>query len=374
LSFANFPGLSCLLLSVRSPTLAGNPPLLPTMLRISISYHSLNIASKSWVVFLLIPSWVLVAQPALQSIPRDTSFTISAETKSVQAQYPFAKVVVPHLPDGVAVDENIVYAAYGKRLMHLDLFTPEESDNGSLPGVLLVHGGGWRSGDRSLQIPLAQFLAAHGYVTAVVEYRLSTEAPYPMAVHDIKSAVRWMRAHASEYNIDSARIAVSGSSAGGHIAALVGTTNGNAHFEGNGSNAGHSSLVQAVIDMDGILDFTDPAESGKDTLPGELSAGAQWFGATYKEKPQLWIEASPVVHVDANTPPIVFINSSRERFHAGRDLMIEQLKTLGIYYEVHTIPNTPHAFWLFHPWFESASNSALKFLDVVFRNQSRNVR
>ena len=322
---------------------------------------------------MLVPA-VAVGQQNSVDIPRDTSFTIHSAAASIQSKYPFARIVTPDPPPGITVAKNIVYTSYGKRELRLDLFRPEESKKGPFPAVIMIHGGGWQSGDRSLQVPLAQHLATAGYVAAVVEYRLSPEAHYPAAVHDVKAAIRWMRAHCGEYAIDSTRIAVSGCSAGGQLAALVGTTNGDPRFEDGGDNAGHLSNVQAIVDVDGILDFTDPAESGKDTIPGKPSAGAAWFGATYKERPELWVEASPLVHVSKTTPPIVFISSSLRRFHAGRDEMIGKLKTLNIYHEIHTVPNTPHPFWLFHPWFEPTCEYITAFLDRTLRGSSQNSR
>ncbi len=325
----------------------------------------------AWFPCLAIPISVFAQHQAVD-VPRDTSFTVYSTAVKVLEQYPFARVVIPELPKGVAVKENIIFASYGKRELHLDLFRPGESAGGPFPAVILIHGGGWRSGDRAMEVPLAQYLAARGYVAAVVEYRLSPEALYPAAVYDVKAAIRWMRAHCEEYDVDSTRIAVLGVSAGGQLAALVGTTNGDPRFEGSGGNAGYSSNVQAIVDVDGILDFTDPAESGKDTIAGRRSAGAAWFGATYREKPELWIEASPLVHVSESSPPIVFINSSSERFHAGRDEMIEKLKALNIYHEVHTIPKTPHPFWLFHPWFEPTCNYITAFLEKILKGSPRN--
>jgi pectinesterase len=292
---------------------------------------------------------------------RDTSFTVFSAAEKLKHEYPFALLVLPELPNGVIVKENLVYASYGKRELHLDVFRSE--DKSAHPAVILIHGGGWRSGDRFQGIPMAQRLAARGYVAVTVEYRLSIEALYPAAVYDLKAAVRWLRAHAVEYAIDSTKIAVLGCSAGGELAAFLGTTNGDHKYEGAGGSAGHSSAVQAVVDIDGILDFTDPAESGKDTIPGKPSAGSYWFGGPLREKRELWMEASPLAHVDAKTAPIVFINSSLDRFHAGRDAMIEKMNALGIHSEVHTIPNTPHPFWFFHPWFEPTCNFAIAFLN-----------
>lgn len=137
-------------------------------------------------------------------------------------------------------------------------------------------------------------------------------------------------------------------------------------FEDTESGSPYSSNVQAIVNIDGILDFTNPAESGKDALPTKPSAGKAWFGSSFKEKPELWIEASPINYVNAACPPILFINSSLARFHAGRDLMIEKLNRLKIYSEVRTIDNTPHPFWLFHPWFDETTTYMLKFLYKTF--------
>jgi pectinesterase len=301
-------------------------------------------------------------------IPRDTSFTVYSAYGKAREQYPFISIVKPELREGVVADENGVYSKIGKRELHLDLFYPVEQKAQTYPGVILVHGGGWRSGDKSQSVPMAQWLAARGYVTAAVEYRLSTEALYPAAVHDLKAAIRWMRANAARYKINPAKIAALGCSAGGQLVALLGTTNGLEKFEGTGGHANYSSGVQAVVDIDGILDFTKPESRLYDDDPKKPSAAAYWFGGSYREKPELWKDASSLFYVNEKTAPIIFINSSLPRFHAGRDEMIEKLEALGIYYEVHTIPDTPHPFWLFHPWFEKTCELVVGFLDKVFKN------
>ena len=303
------------------------------------------------------------------TIQRDTSFTLASTAAKIAKEYPHARVVYPQLPDGVVAKENLVYAEYGNRALALDLFMPENSAQGLYPAVVLIHGGGWRSGDRSQNVPIAQQLAANGYVAVTIEYRLSLEARYPAAVHDVKAAIRWLRANAKRYAVDPTTIAVMGFSAGGHLAAFVGTTNGELQFEGDGGNATESSSVQAVVDVDGILDFTHPAESGKDTMPGKPSVGAVWLGATYKENPEIWIDASPLTHAGKSTPPIAFINSSLDRFHAGRGAFIKKLKPFGTYTEIHTIPNTPHPFWFFDPWFEPTCKYTIAFLDRVLKNE-----
>jgi len=183
----------------------------------------------------------------------------------------------------------------------------------------------------------------------------------------LKAAIRWIKTNASVYNIDANKIAVLGCSAGGTLAALLGT-NENKKFEDDGENLDYSSEVHAIVDIDGIVDFTNPAESGKDSDPTKPSAGKLWFGYSFKENPSVWKEASPLNQVNEKTAPIIFINSSQNRFHAGRDEMIEKLKSLNIYYEVQTIPDTPHTFWLFHPWFETTVNYTVTFLNYIFKN------
>lgn len=305
-----------------------------------------------------------------RSIPRDTTYAVHLVYKQIHKEFPFAVPAEESVATGVTGIRDIVYSRlpktpYGKRKLHLDLFRPDQA--GSYPAVVMIHGGGWRSGDKSMQVPLAQHLASKGYVTACVEYRLSPEALYPAAVCDLKAAIRFLRANASKFGIDPERIAISGCSAGGHLAALIGMAAEVRKFDCNPSNTSVSSEVQAIIDIDGILDFTDPNESAKDNDPAKRSAGAYWFGATYKEKPELWIEASPLIYAGSNTPPMLFINSSLPRFHAGRDSVIAILNKHDIYTEVHTIPGTPHPFWLFHPWFSETAEYMTAFLDKVLK-------
>ena len=300
-------------------------------------------------------------------IPRDTSFTAASAAIKVVKDYPFAKLVAPKVPESVRVIKNIVYSSYRNRKLHLDLFQPVDKSKDPYPAVLIIHGGGWRSGNKSMQWPTAMHLAKYGYVTATVEYRLSPEALYPNGIYDLKAAIRWLRANAENYNINPEKIAVSGCSAGGELAAFLGTTGDLTKFEGVGGYQDISSKVQAVIDVDGIVDFTHPAESNKDGNPLKPSAGKYWFGYSYKENPFPWVEASPMNYVNDQTPPFLFINSSLPRYHAGRDYMIEKMNKFRIYSEVHTINNTPHPFWLFHPWFDEYLNYMVKFLDKILK-------
>lgn len=328
---------------------------------------------KTWslLVILLPMLHESQAQQNPMSGMRDTSFTVQSTAAKIQKQFPTARIAEPPLPRGVSVHENLVYSEVGKRELHLDILIPPSAPGKTHPAVILIHGGGWRSGDRSQTIPMARRLAGHGYVAAAVEYRLSPEALYPAAVHDLKAAIRWLRANAAQFHIDTTRIASLGFSAGGQLAALLGTTNDNPAFEGTTGSPAHSSSVQAVVDIDGVLDFNTLDEIGSDSVAAKTKAASLWFGGTIYEKPHLWLEASPLSHVGRTTPPIAFINSALERFHFGRDAMIQKLNVLGIYSEVHTIPNTPHPFWFFEPWFDTTCNYAAAFLDKTLKKSHR---
>jgi acetyl esterase/lipase len=306
------------------------------------------------------------AQAQQLPAPRDTSFTVHSAFRYIQKTYPDARIARPAIPATIQAHTNVTYCTLGSRALQLDIFYPKANWKGGYPAVLFIHGGGWRSGDRSQHVPMAQQLAAKGYVTVTAEYRLSTEALYPAAVHDLKAAIRWLRANASTYPIDTTQIAVWGFSAGGQLAALVGTTNGDKQLEGDACYTSHSSRVQAIVDVDGVLAFIHP-ESREGDDSKSPSAGTQWFGASTAKNPALWQQASSLNHVTAQTPPIAFINSSVEWMHAGREDMIKKLDAYHVYHEVHSLPNTPHTFPLFTPWFATTLDYTTAFLNKVFK-------
>jgi len=306
------------------------------------------------------------AQP--EGIPVDTTYTPVIAWSKIKKDYPYTQIALPVLPKGVISENNLIYATldktpYGKRDLHLDIFRP--SGTGKFPVLVMIHGGGWRSGNKTMEAPMAQQIAAAGFVTVPVEYRLSPEADYPAAVHDIKAAIRWLRANAEKYNIDTARIAIEGNSAGGQLAALVGMTNNLVQFEGNEGVTNQKSNVHAIIDIDGLVDFLAPGSLN--LIRNSDSPDVAWLGGQFLEKPGTWKEASPIFWVNQNSVPILFINSTQHRFHAGSDELLGLMSQFKIYSEEHTIPDTPHTFWLFHPWFEPTVNYMVAFLKKQFK-------
>ena len=295
----------------------------------------------------------------------DTSYTIYSAYVSTKKSHPEIKIVNVFHSKSLKEKKNIVYCKRDERKLLLDAFYPSSKTKSKRTAIMIIHGGGWRSGNRTQHYPLAQRLADLGYVCFTPEYRLSTEALYPAAVYDLKAALRWIRANAKKYNVDTAKIAVLGFSAGGELAAFLGTTIGNKKFEGSECNLKSSSAIQAVIDLDGTLSFVHP-ESGEGDDSKRTSASTYWFGYSKKENPKLWQEASPLTYIGKHTPPTLFINSSVERMHAGRTDYIKVLNENNIYSEVKTFSDAPHSFPLFDPWFEPTVKYIDQFLKRIF--------
>ncbi|HVG16335.1 MAG TPA: alpha/beta hydrolase [Chitinophagaceae bacterium] len=291
-------------------------------------------------------------------VPRDTSFTVLSSYIKERKNFPFIEIAKPPFPALIDSSDKIIYDSIGERTLELQVFYPAKRKNGGYPGVLLIHGGGWRTGDPSQMNAFAWELASLGYVTVSVEYRLSIEAPYPAAMQDVKTAIRWMKAYGKNYKLDTGKVAALGFSSGGQMAALMATTNGMEKLEGKGYR-NVSSSIHAAVDIDGILAFKHP-ESAEGLM------ASQWLGGTYEQEAKIWEEASALTHVSNATVPILFINSSLPRFHAGRDDMLKKLDSLHIYSEVHTFSETPHTFLFFHPWFHSTVTKTHRFLNKVF--------
>ncbi|KQB39108.1 esterase [Flavobacterium sp. L1I52] len=297
---------------------------------------------------------------------RDTSYANYSAFQKTLKYYPNCTLVPEVDSDLVVEKKNVVYATYGKRRMLLDVFSNKQKKE-KQTAIIIIHGGGWRSGNRTQHYPMAQKLASLGYVCFTPEYRLSTEALFPAAIYDVKAVIRWLRENAAKYNVDPNRIVALGFSAGGEMAAFMGTTGNMPLFEGVVTNSDSQSQVNAVVDIDGTLSFVHP-EGGEGDDSKNISAGTYWFGYSKKEQPKLWEAASPLSYVSAQTPPFVFINSSVARMHAGRDDFRKVLDANGIYSEVHEFENSPHSFCLFEPWFSPTIQYIDGFLKKVFKN------
>jgi acetyl esterase/lipase len=205
--------------------------------------------------------------------------------------------------------KDVVYATADGKPLALDLYIPAESIKPPL--VVYVHGGAWTTGNKS-QYPA--FLVEHGFAVASLDFRSSTEARFPANVHDIKAGIRFLRAKASAYGYRADRIAIVGASSGGHLAALVGVTNGDQELEGTeGDYLKESSAVQAVVSYFGASDLTTIlSQSTPAGLEVRRPALQRLLGAAPEAVPELTRQASPVFHVNANSPPIFLLHGDQD--------------------------------------------------------------
>jgi acetyl esterase/lipase len=228
---------------------------------------------------------------------------------------------------------DLEYAKVGETSLKLDLYVPPDAK--AAPLVVWVHGGAWRSGSKK-ETPLLP-LTQRGFAVASVDYRLSPVAPFPAQVHDLKAAVRYLRATAEKNGIDGRRIAISGGSAGGHLAALVGVTNGSKPHEGDvGEHRSVSSDVQALIVFYGASNLTSIlSQSTPHGLSVREPALALLFGGKPEEKTELAKLASPVFFVDPRDPPLLL-------YHGDQDpqMPINQAHELVGAYKKNGLPAT----------------------------------
>ena len=236
-------------------------------------------------------------------------------------------------------DKDVEYSAVGgKQLM--DIVRPAGA--GAKPAVLLVHGGGFRAGNKESYLPLAAKLAEHGYVAATVNYRLAPRNQFPAQVEDVKAAVRFLRANASKYNIDPAHIGALGGSAGGTLVLMLGLTEGVKDFEGSGPNRDQSSAVQCVVDEYGATDFTQSYSKSVDAaqvLPIFLGGDLDHNRLAHQR-------SSPINWVTPNAAPTLAIHGTVDRYVAYEQSLwiIEKLIAAGVPAELETISGSDHGF------------------------------
>jgi acetyl esterase/lipase len=239
-------------------------------------------------------------------------------------------LVAAPAPQAPRTIKDVTYATVNGRALALDLYMPAGVEHPPL--LVWIHGGAWREGSKS---DARLEFVEHGIATAAVDYRLSTEARFPGMVYDIKAAIRFLRAHAADYGYRADRIAIAGDSAGGHLAALVGVTNGDASLEGTEGDARNaSSKVDAIVDYYGASDLTTILDQ---STPHGLSvrepALKLLLGALPTDVPDLAKQASVVTHVDASDPPLLL-------FHGDRDpqMPVNQALELDGAYEALGLP------------------------------------
>lgn len=300
------------------------------------------------------------------------ALVLSAGAGGAFAQAPKARPSAPpplRVPEGVKAYRDLAYVANGHERHKLDLYVPEKAEK-LLPLIIWIHGGGWQNGSKDGCPPLRSGYASRGYAVASINYRLSGHATFPAQIEDCKAAIRWLRTHAKEYSLDPDRFGVWGSSAGGHLVALVGTSGDVKEFD-VGAEREVSSRVQAVCDYYGPTDFTVFVTTpGYDRHATADSPEAKLLGGAVKDNLDKAARANPIAYVTKDDPPFLIVHGDKDSTVPinQSQLLFEALKKTGVSAHFHTIHGAGHG----GPGFNVPEIEAMvsRFFDEKLKAQS----
>ena len=235
--------------------------------------------------------------------------------------------------------------------LHLDLYLPHAPTR-PLPLIIWIHGGGWRDTLQTRSapsMPAAPLLTDAGFAVASIDYRLSSAAHYPAQIEDVKAAVRFLRANAAEYGIDGHRIGAWGASAGGHLAALLGTTS-DGEFAGETDYSAHSARVSAVCDFFGPTDFLQMDAHAPPTSQlvhdAPDSPESELIGGPIQDHAELAQRANPIRYITPDDPPFLIVHGDQDRlvpFHQS-ELLANALQAAGVAMEFRRVEGIGHNF------------------------------
>ncbi len=268
------------------------------------------------------------------------------------------------IPRSITAELDVVYAQYGDRKVHMDIFSPRKNQN-TRPAIVVVHGGGWLNGDKTKFRALAVELAKRGYVTAAIEYRLAGEALFPAGIHDCNAAVRYLRAHAEQYGIDPTKIGSVGGSAGGHLVGLMATGWSNGKLQGTGGWADRSSKLQAAIVMAGPMEMTTGSVAERSRKNPKQSNSNKWLGKTIDEDPQLYALADAHLQISKTSSPILFMvgeHDKPDRNQPSRDKLEEH----GVWTGLNVYAEGKHGCWNQRPWIHNMVEDMDEFFTKQF--------
>ena len=231
----------------------------------------------------------------------------------------------------------------------LDLYLPKSRKAGEKsPAVLLIHGGGWKEGDKrqAREIEFGMTLAKNGFVAASINYALRSDGKFPLNLQDCKNGVRYLRAHADELGIDPDRISVMGGSAGGHLALLVAYTADQSNLAPSQPYPGVSDKVSSVVDFYGVSNLATRKETDPNGKPLKIEPLDSTTQSIFGSTPQDWKKASPVTYVKRDVPPTLILHGKKDTTVDSDQSqeLADTLKKAGATYEIIWLPNAPHSF------------------------------
>jgi len=260
-----------------------------------------------------------------------------------------APAFAQQLPPGIKMEKDISYIPDGDGAQKLDLYLPEKAADKPLPLVVHIHGGGWVGGSK-FPCP-AVLMVLRGYAVASVEYRFSQKAIFPAQIQDCQAAIRWLRAHAKEYNFDTEHVGVVGGSAGGHLSSLVGTSGGKNAFPKIGGNEEQSDRVQAVCDIYGPADFSTVVQQAAEDknvknifqFNTPKDPYSSLIGTKLDDKAKA-DAVSPVHYVSQDNPPFLILHGTHDTLvpYAQSEEFAAVLKEKGVPVWLQKLPGSGH--------------------------------
>lgn len=289
----------------------------------------------------------------LRAEKRELSRTASSVDRAARGH------TIAEIERSLTVDRNIPFVKRPQRTLHLDVYRQPNPNHEPRPAVLYFGLSAWRSDTKKfwayilgldhlendptvyLYPPL---LAPHGYVVVSAECRVAHEAEFPAQIHDGKCAIKWMRAHAKEFDIDPQRIGVMGGSASGYLAAMLAVTRPEDGFEDRACYPGFSSRVQAAYCQSGMYDFVYYHQHPGDGSLERDGSIRDFLGGTYTQIPKVWQRASPINYVRRGDPPFLLMHGIQDRRvpFVQMDHFAQRLKNVGVPVEAVSINHFVH--------------------------------
>ena len=238
----------------------------------------------------------------------------------------------------IITKDGIEYARIGDQPLKLDLARPQAP--GKYPGVICIHGGGWRAGDKATLTALTRRLAKEGFVAITVQYRFAPKDRFPAQIDDVRCAVRWLRANAQELQLDPEHIGAIGFSAGGHLSLLLGVMEDKDRPAADACHGDHSSKVQAVVNFFGPADLSS---NYPEVVRGILR---EFLGGLPDEKPAEAKAASPISYIDGNDAPILTFHGTEDKIvpYAQAELLSRACQKAGLSHRLETLEGAGHGW------------------------------
>jgi len=314
--------------------------------------------------FMLVALWLgpVTRGFADEPLPEEKSSTAATETGQADESYEFEKLT------------DVEYAKHGQVALLADLFVPKQQ--GSYPGVLVVHGGAWRHGSKERCGRVAAELVKRGYSVMAINYRLAPQHKFPAQLEDCVAALTWFHQNATKCKVDTTRIGAWGYSAGGQLVALLGATLPKERAGENGAAEGKSADVdesatrkaagfrlQAVVAGGAPTDF-------RNWLPAESKILTYWLGQTRAERPDLYEQASPRHYSSEDDPPMFFFHGENDAIVPSKfgRAMVADLKSLGVHAVFHLVPDKGHVLARFD---QAAQLASFAFLDQQLKAEEQ---